>query len=135
MTRPLSLFLSPLFFFPFCFFLSLFCRKFPSANKSSLQRVVTRYNSVRKFPTISFGSLVYFSLSFCFCCSLSPCFLFLPCFLAAWRYLTYTALLFYTYVAYLHSVRLSHLVHLRRPIGASFICRHSSFTDILVTAK
>ena len=27
------------------------CRKFPSANKSSLRRVVMRYNSVRKFPT------------------------------------------------------------------------------------
>jgi len=28
------------------------CRKFPSADKSSLRRVVARYNSVRKFPTI-----------------------------------------------------------------------------------
>jgi len=27
------------------------CRKFPSAYKSLLRRVVTRYNSVRKFPT------------------------------------------------------------------------------------
>jgi hypothetical protein len=29
----------------------IICRKFPSAKKSSLRRVVTRYNSVRKFPT------------------------------------------------------------------------------------